>query len=314
MNTTFKKIGLEDYNKRFERIRRSTLLQAPYYARMCEQVYHQTTTPLLTEINGKFQAISLVQEAGLARNLIHAVILDRGPLWLNSDPSVEKLQQFFKGFNELYPLRPGRKRRILPEISNKPFYAQALLDGGIKKIKRREPYQTIWIDITTETDRLRANLKGKWRNALRKAEKSSLDIKWSNSFHDAAMILAAHHQDRKNRIYKAASLKTISVLCAKAAKENSLICGCAFIKGEFISGLIILRHGLAATYQVSWNSEKGRDVNANYKLLWESLLKMRDRGIQDFDLGGLNDREAAGLKRFKSGLGGELVTLSGQYK
>ena len=41
---------------------------------------------------------------------------------------------------------------------------------------------------------------------------------------------------------------------------------------------------------------------------------LQDMDVLDLDLGGVNDQDAAGVKRFKQGLGGELVELVGQYR
>ena len=106
----------------------------------------------------------------------------------------------------------------------------------------------------------------------------------------------------------------ISTLCHQAAASNDLLTCTAKQYGVAIAGAIFIIHGGSATYQVGWSDDLGRDVNASYKVLYDAALHLKDKGIKYLDLGGVNDTEAAGVKKFKSGMGGELVELVGQYK
>jgi lipid II:glycine glycyltransferase (peptidoglycan interpeptide bridge formation enzyme) len=86
------------------------------------------------------------------------------------------------------------------------------------------------------------------------------------------------------------------------------------VKGnKALAAAAILCHGKAATYQVGWSSRAGREASANHLLLWQALGLLKDKGITDFDLGGVNDDTAKGIKQFKAGLGGDLQRLAGLY-
>lgn len=303
-----------EYGRLFQQVRRSNLLQSPIYAKTARLVYNQTASPYLLEYNGEKAAIALVLEVGIFKNAVHGVILDRGPLWLGHYGSADHVCAFFERFNAHYPSRFGRRRRILPECPERTSYLQVLQKSGLKHLPNRPGYQTIWLDLSKQEEALRSGLKGKWRNALRKAEKSDLSVSWSAGIKQAALILACHNQGKTVKQYQGTSLKTLSVLCRQAVEHKSLLSGVARLNGQIVAGVIFLRHGLAATYQVGWTSARGRAVNANHLLLWEGLLSLKNEGTQDLDLGGVNDTDAAGVKRFKQGLGGELVQLVGQYK
>lgn len=317
-NIRFKKTNWEEYADIYSHIRRSTLLQSHVYAKMARQVYKQISTPFLFEKNGEVLGIFSVQEASLFQKAIHAVILDRGPLWRAQNPGQHDIQAFFEAFNAAYPQRFGRKRRILPELDLSPRTEALLREAGLRKLTHHKPYQTIWLDISPSLDTIRGQFHGKWRNALNKAERTAdqndLHISWSSDLKEAALVLAAHGHDQRIRGYKTTSLKTLSILCQQAALDKALLSGIMRENGKVIAGVIFIRHGIAATYQVGWNASAGRDVNANYLLLWEAIRTLKTAGVNDIDLGGVNDEEAAGVKRFKAGMGGVPVELVGQYK
>jgi lipid II:glycine glycyltransferase (peptidoglycan interpeptide bridge formation enzyme) len=77
--------------------------------------------------------------------------------------------------------------------------------------------------------------------------------------------------------------------------------------------MMFLIHGQAATYQVGWSNQAGRDLNAHNLLLWQAMLELRQRGIKRLDLGGVNTTRSAGLARFKIGTGGQVLKLPGTY-
>ena len=80
-----------------------------------------------------------------------------------------------------------------------------------------------------------------------------------------------------------------------------------------IAGVVLIRHGVSATYFVSWTSDAGRQRNAHNLLLWHGIEALKDSGTLWLDLGGLNTFAAAGIARFKLGLKPEPFTLAGTY-
>jgi lipid II:glycine glycyltransferase (peptidoglycan interpeptide bridge formation enzyme) len=79
------------------------------------------------------------------------------------------------------------------------------------------------------------------------------------------------------------------------------------------AGMMFLVHGEAATYQIGWVGDAGRELGAHNLLLWHAMLELRERGVRTLDLGGVDTARGAGLARFKLGTGGEVVTLAGSY-
>ena len=82
---------------------------------------------------------------------------------------------------------------------------------------------------------------------------------------------------------------------------------------EVVAAILVFLHGSSATYQVGWTTGAGRKLGAHHQLLWRAVVQLKERGVLDFDLGGINDDGAAGVKKFKQGLGGKEVRLVGFF-
>lgn len=298
----------------FAAIRRSTLLQSRAYADALCPPMGQRPLRALIRIDGAVAGLVQLQEAAIIRRAIHALILDRGPLWCEGFGSLTQTAAFFTTLCQAFPQRPGRRRRLLPEVPLRQRDAVAKV-ADMKRVIESQPYQTIWCDLTgSETD-LRARLKPKWRNMLNKAERGQLQVRWDWTGAALPMFLGGYTPDKQAKGYAGASPKTLIHLAKGFAPQQAM--GIAHVQGpagDVLAGVLVFVHGRAATYQAGWVTEVGRASAANHMALWDTLRQLRSRGVTDLDLGGVNDAAAAGVKRFKSGLGGELVELVGQFR
>lgn len=300
-------LNVQEWEERFKLIRRSNLLQSYDYARAICPINNQSARWGVIELDGEEAGLVQIMEVSLLNKLIHIVALDRGPLWFDGYGGYEDVEAFFEIYNKEFKPRLGRKRRILPETTH-----------DVLPYKRKLPtlaYQTIWLDLTPDIDALRTGLKKNWRGALKKAEESNISVSGDEPLKHLSWLLHHYESDKENRSYQAASSKTIIALAKYFAPKDNMLLLRAQSHGSDIAAILIFIHGASATYQIGWtHPQKGRKNNAHHLLLWEAIKQLKERGIKDFDLGGVNDLTAKGVKKFKEGLGGELVEYCGQYK
>lgn len=289
----------------FKGLPRSTLPQSPAYAAALESLGQGAPRRAVVEIDGAPAGIVQLIEKGFAGNILHAVALDRGPLWFEGFGSPQHNQAFFAAFKKTYPSRPLRRRRVIPEIINDNFSF-----SGLRRSKDIPGYQTIWLDLDRDTESLREDLKKNWRGSLNKAERAGLECTWEDRGKDAVWLLKHYQIDKAQRDYPGPSVELMKALVKSFG--NEAITGTALLAGKPIAAILILSHGSAATYQIGWTSEQGRDTGAHHLLLWDGLRVLKDKGVKNFDLGGVNDT-ADGIRIFKEGLGGEPVRLAGFY-
>lgn len=165
------------------------------------------------------------------------------------------------------------------------------------------------IDLT-DPDTMRARMHQKWRNQLKKSEKASititdqpLDAARHSWFLDAE---AAQQKSRKYRGYPPGFL-----LAYAAANEGEARLYTAGQNGEPIAAMLVLKHGLMATYQAGITTEAGRRYCAHNRLLWNIMCDLQRRGFAQLDLGRADLNP--GLRRFKTGSGARSEQLAGSY-
>ena len=308
------KLSLMDWQSRFATIKRSNILQSHAYAVAQAKTCNQGARWGIIYIDGQEAGMLQILEARILWGAFHAIILDRGPLWFEGFGGAAHLQAFFKEFNSQFPKRLGRKRRILPEIIDGPAAQGILKQGGLNRHDDQTGYQSLWWDLNMSDEDARQNLRSNWRGSLHKAEENDLQIEWDNSGKFYSWLREHYVMDKLSRGYNGISPKLLDNMAAISPFEPSIIIGRANRKGRTIAGILILKHGQSATYQIGWSSDEGRKYCAHHLLLWQARQRLQSYGIKDFDLGGFNDDDSAdGIKKFKTGTGATLYKLVRHY-
>lgn len=248
----------------------------------------------------------------------------RGPLFVPGTPRADR-DAALALIRAHYPWRARCLLWWLPELNGGAESEAAMAQLGMRPMMTG--YSSIRCDLRPSPDKLRSLLDGKWRNTLKAAEKSALLMESSSvaagSWNDEAFaaLMAEHAQHRLEGGFGGPDARFYAAF-ADAAKtgpagEDALLfwahAGTHQGRVRPIAGILVLRHGHAATYAMGWSNEAGRLVKAHYRLLWQAMLNLRALGVTDFDLGGVDTQRGAGVARFKLGLNGSVYTLAGSY-
>ncbi len=305
-------LSLCEWESAFRAIKKSNLLQSYDYTCVMARLNNQRVRRGLIVING--EAVGLVQilEAGIFKNAVHGVILDRGPLWFDEYGGMSDFELFLRAFSEEFPKRFGRRMRFIPEMKN-TNKAQSLLEKHGYKPTSKHSYQTIYLDLRPDLEVLRSKLNKKWRNMLVKAEKQGLNIVFSDKGEHFSWLLQHYAADKALRKYDGAKPKVIMELAKEFSRGENMLIGTALLDDKPIAAILIFNHGISATYQIGYTSDIGRNKNAHHLLLWNAVVELKERNINDFDLGGINGDSAKGVKLFKEGLGGTIYETLGLY-
>lgn len=218
-------------------------------------------------------------------------LISRGPVV--SDP--EALKPF---------LRDVRRAQKGPLVVNAP--ADASRTGGIKLAIGAE----LAIADLIDPSEMRARMHQKWRNQLKKAEASELvvtdqplDAKRHKWFLNAE---AAQQASQRYKTYPSHFL-----LAYSAANKGQARVFTASRKGRPIAAMLVLKHGLMATYQAGVTTPEGRVHCAHNLILWQIMCDLQKRHVQRLDLGRAD--LSPGLRRFKLGSGATIETLAGSF-
>jgi lipid II:glycine glycyltransferase (peptidoglycan interpeptide bridge formation enzyme) len=305
-------LNIPEWEERFKRLPRSTLLQSYAYARAICPLNRQTARWGIISFNGQEAGMVQIFEAEAFKKAFHAILIDRGPLWFEGYGTDAQLEAFIKAINHEFPRRWGRRRRFIPEIQDNTNIREFMARQGWKCVNA-QGYQTLWLEIDRDTKELFEKLKPAWRNMVRKAQKSGVRTEWDDTALHLEWMLGGYVADRAQKGYDGPSVKMLRALAKTMTPQKNMVIGRALIDNQPCAGVLFFLHGASATYQIGWSDGKGREAAAHNLLLWDALEMLKGRGIRNLDLGGVNDESAAGVKNFKAGMGGELVQLAGLY-
>lgn len=250
---------------------------------------------------GQELGLMAVQEINLGP--IQFINLYRGPIWLKTQPTEEDFLEFAEAFRKEFPAKLFQRLRWMPNWEVKPQTKNILKSIGFKEMP--EYFLTIWVDLRMPIEKLRSDLKQKWRNCLNKSEKSDIKIVKDTSLGRLDLFLKFYGRHKKLKNFRGPSQAFMKEEISTAFQSGDGFLLWAYQENRPIAGVAILKHGKSGSYRIGWNTDDGRLVNAHYLLLWNAIVILKQSGCDFFDLGGIKPDEAKGISHFKLGLGGK---------
>ena len=235
-------------------------------------------------------------------------LCSRGPIWLQNLRGADKAQAY-KAIGQSIPLPGLRFLMITPDESQSP-------ELGLPHLRRiMTGYATVMLDISKPMDELRANLDKRWRHRLGGAEKSELSIhRMGTNPGQYRWLLDAEMQQRVTRGFQGyPDIWFERYAESRKQPSKNILSLRADVGRDRVAAMMFVLHGEAATYQVGWTSDAGRDLHAHHLILWKAIEELKERGIRQLDLGGVNTGRSAGIARFKMATGGVVNVLAGSY-
>ncbi|WP_417271364.1 GNAT family N-acetyltransferase [Celeribacter sp.] len=186
-------------------------------------------------------------------------------------------------------------RRALPRLT------VMTPSSHLRRLSLSAATPTLVLDLTHDEDHLRAGLNGKWRNALKNAEKARLKVAQITATQAALTPLLHSEKQRQSQGHYRALPPEFTLALLHVAPH-------AFRLFEASDAqMLFLRHGNSATYQMGNAGPEGRAVNAHNLILWEAMMRLKAEGVERLDLGTFDAVKAPDLARFKMRTGGAQV-------
>ena len=138
-------------------------------------------------------------------------------------------------------------------------------------------------------------------------------MRYTDNGHDLAALMARYDAFRGAKRFVGPAGGLVTAIADAGRDTKDVVVASALAGGDVIGGDVLIRHGVSATYFVSWTSPEGRRCNAHNLLLWRGIKALAKSGTTSLDLGGLNTASAPGIARFKLGLRPEVFTLAGTF-
>jgi len=229
--------------------------------------------------------------------------LNRGPLFLGADPGDDVVRCVYGALRSRWRHRLG-VLVLAPALVADPVNHSMLTELGFRD-RHLPGWLSARVDLHMDEEQLRKNLASTWRNRLRAAERSGLEIGVSHSPEDVEWLIDRHVENMKEKDFIGPSPAFLRALY-QAAPDDFLVFQ-ARLAEEAVGGMIVHRFGQAAEYFVGWMGRAGRAVNVGNFLYWQVALELQRRKCRWFDLGGMRPGATGPFKRGMRGVDYELL-------
>jgi len=267
------------------------------------------------------EQVAIVQVLAKTIPLIGGIArINRGPLLLSKNMTGSPCN-YLEVLKSLLVLRKNKKWWfffIAPEVSKGQMKSADLESLGLK-LRKTNPWGSSLLDLSADADDLMKSLNGKWRNLLRKSQKTDLQVRQiAGNQREFESLIALYENMQKDKGFIGIPLKLLRELgrCEGQAWNFRAYVGefnDVEDSSEDLAGMLMsVRHGNTATYLIGYTGYSGRKTNLNYLLLWQAILDAKADGCKHFDLGGLNSNTPKGVAHFKRGLSGVEYELLGE--
>jgi lipid II:glycine glycyltransferase (peptidoglycan interpeptide bridge formation enzyme) len=162
-------------------------------------------------------------------------------------------------------------------------------------------------------------MKEKWRYNLRLAERKGVKVRAAQSVEDVQawynLMQITSERDQFGIHTLDYYLQAWRIFTPRQ-QGRLLLAEC---EGQLLAGIFVSLYAKQGIYLYGASSNEQRNLMPNYLLQWEAIRWAKAQGAKQYDFWGIpaTDAEAeamAGVYRFKSGWGGEVVRFVGCYQ
>ncbi len=245
---------------------------------------------------------------GLGRGIVW---IPSGPLVLPKDgspPDADTLHAILTALRTRFAVTEGHilRLRFPGTACHDPARIAALAaQAGFHPTTRAPAYRSIALDLHKPPATLLADLNGKWRTDLRYAQKSDLGLERGQDIALKARFLALFKTVQTAKGFRPDI--TPEFHFALSGPDYALDVLIATKDGQDLAGIVIGTSGKTATYLFGATAEAGRKWRAGYFLTWEGIALSRDRGLDWYDLGGIDAGANPDVARFKDRMNGTAI-------
>jgi len=216
-----------------------------------------------------------------------------------------------------YVSERGLVLRISQRLKNEELMAverDVFLDSEFSV--HSEKNATMFVNIAPDLPQVRLGLHQKWRNILKKSEKSNLEIISSDDdslFNDFSTLFngllasKSFKVEHNEQFYLAVQKQAVS------AERFRL--SVAYKDGEAVSGILFSVSGDTSVYILGATNDIGRKLGAAYLLQWHVIKLSKGAKCVRYDLGGIDKINNEGVYKFKARMGGgeSAMALTSQF-
>jgi len=237
-----------------------------------------------------------------------------GPLCHRKDRRLdaEVMREMAVALRKEYVIKRGLFLRVLPraylESPRALMLQSAFSQFASAPFRAGESYRTFDIDLTQPLEGLRRMLSQNWRRHLNRAERNSLVINEDAGVDCFPVFIKLFNEmvaRKKIEIgYDVAEFERMQRQLPIGHRMRVFICE---QQGLPIAGAVGSAMGDTGIYLLGATSDRGLKADGAYLVHWRMIQWLKQTGVTNYDLGGINPETNPGVYQFKHGLSGNDV-------
>ena len=230
--------------------------------------------------------------------------INRGPILLDTPLSTHDITAIYAAIRRHWrgPLL------IAPALPHGPASAAILADAGFR-LRHDRGWMSGRIALDRPQDQIWSSFASSFRNRVRQAAKAAPTIRVADDEATYEWLLDRHVENMRAKGFTAADPTLLRAL--RAALPEDVLVFQMIHDGAAIAGMSVVRFGDCAEYHIGWFGPEGRRLNAGNVLMWEVIKELQQRGVRQFDVGGLKPGD--GYTQFKRTMRPVEFRLAGEW-
>lgn len=199
-----------------------------------------------------------------------------------------------------------------PEVPDSPDLLRALEQSGVRRSPVYvQPRRTLILDPEIDPELLLQNMRKKTRQYIRKAERAGVVVEETGDLERFHRVLRLVGERDRFAIHSVEYLQRL-----RAGYGDRLHVLMARVGDEDVGALMLVRMAERAWELYGGWSGSHAEERPFYLLKWHAILRMRQLGVQRYDMWGLAETDAPsdpmhGVTEFKLGFGGDVLEWIG---
>lgn len=236
-----------------------------------------------------------------------------------ADSNDNAYRAFLNGVRRHYCQELNMEVRVYPrstyDASLDARRAELLVEQGFVLDPQIRSYRTYILDLSADSDTLRAKLHRNWRSHLKNAEQCGFTIHAGDSPELFDRFEAIYNEMwRVKRFPTGVNVPLMRPLQARLTSNHRFYLSIASAEGVDVGGTLCATAGESFHYYLGASAPTARQGGApGYLLQWHNIHWARSQGFRWYDTGGFDVEAAPSIEEFKRRMGGTAVIFPGCF-
>ena len=312
-NINTREVDFEEWSNLWIKSPNSNILQSWFYGQSKSESDGFEVMNLCVSEFGEDLALVMILKKKIS--FLGTIIrINRGPIFLSEGIDMDRKCEVIESVISQLK-KDSLLIQMAPEIEESIELETKLKTLGFKRLPNT-PWSSGKIDLSLSEEDLLMSLNGKWRNCYRKGLKMGVQISNVSDNESELKNLLEHYKNLQTK--KDFSGLTDNLIGSLAKKEDPLwkfnIFKAQDNNGTLLGYVVTVDHGNTSIYLIGITTNEGRQLQANYVMLWEGIVNAKKSGSLQFDIGGLTSDTPKGVAHFKKGLKSNSYSLIGEWR